>query len=114
MLEDLFHYPTSVSLLGVIMGLLVLHFFYSSFSFQEKGTEPPGPKPLPLLGNLLQVDLKKLDSSLFDVRNVFFVLNSKIVSNALIGDCFCKSVADLQKVGHALIYSHFDYCNTLY
>ncbi|XP_044208895.1 cytochrome P450 2K1-like [Thunnus albacares] len=86
MLEDLFHYPTSVSLLGVIMGLLVLHFFYSSFSFLEKGTEPPGPKPLPLLGNLLQVDLKKLDSSLFDlskkygpVLRVYFGLKKVIV-----------------------------------
>lgn len=86
MLEDLFHSPTSLSLLGVIMGLLVLHFFYSNFSFQEKGTEPPGPKPLPLLGNLLQVDLKKLDSSLFDlskkygpVFTVYFGLKKVIV-----------------------------------
>lgn len=74
MLENLFQSYTSVSLLGAIVGILVIHLFYSSFSSQEKRTEPPGPKPLPLLGNLLQVDLKRLDSCLFDVRNVLFGL----------------------------------------
>ncbi|XP_070779251.1 cytochrome P450 2K1-like [Enoplosus armatus] len=86
MLEDLFQSSTSISLLGAIVGLLVLHLFYSSVSSQEKKRDPPGPKPLPLLGNLLQVDLKKLDSSLFDlskkygpVFTVYFGLKKVVV-----------------------------------
>lgn len=68
MLEDLFQSTTSVSLLVAIVGLLVLHLLYSSFSSYNERREPPGPKPLPLLGNLLQVDLKRLDSCLCEVR----------------------------------------------
>ncbi|KAM6904927.1 cytochrome P450 2K1-like [Xenentodon cancila] len=85
MLEDIFQSHTSVLLFGVVVGLLVLHFFYSSFSSQERN-EPPGPRPFPLLGNLLQVDLKRLDQSLFalskkygPVFRVYFGLKEVVV-----------------------------------
>ncbi|XP_041633564.1 cytochrome P450 2K1-like [Cheilinus undulatus] len=66
MLEGLFQSPTSVLLLGTILGLLILHLLYSSFSSQEKEQEPPGPRPLPLFGNLLQLDLNRPDKTLYE------------------------------------------------
>uniref|UniRef100_A0A668A3K4 Cytochrome P450 2K1-like n=1 Tax=Myripristis murdjan TaxID=586833 RepID=A0A668A3K4_9TELE len=49
----------SFSLLGAVVFLLVLYIFSSSFSSKKKMKEPPGPTALPLLGNLLQMDLKR-------------------------------------------------------
>ncbi|XP_068434474.1 cytochrome P450 2K1-like [Clinocottus analis] len=71
MLEDLFQSSTSVSLLVAIVCLLVLHLFHASFTSQGKKREPPGPKPLPLLGNLLQLDLNRLDRCLVDLSKIY-------------------------------------------
>ncbi|KAM4530274.1 cytochrome P450 2K1-like [Odontesthes bonariensis] len=70
MFEDIFQSSTSVSLLGILVGLLVLHFLYTSFGSKERN-EPPGPKPLPLIGNLLQVDLKRIHQSLFHLSKKY-------------------------------------------
>ncbi|XP_041859001.1 cytochrome P450 2K1-like [Melanotaenia boesemani] len=70
MIEDFLQSSTSVSLFGVVVGLLVVYLLLSSFSSQER-REPPGPRPLPLLGNLLQVDLKRLDQSLVDLSKKY-------------------------------------------
>ncbi|XP_013865520.1 cytochrome P450 2K1 [Austrofundulus limnaeus] len=63
MFEDL-QSPYLVSLFGVFVALLLFHLLYSSFSSSRR-PEPPGPRPVPLFGNLFQVDLKWLDKSLF-------------------------------------------------
>ncbi|XP_027897295.1 cytochrome P450 2K1-like [Xiphophorus couchianus] len=53
----LFSSPTTV--LGVGLLLIILYFVSVDSSSRETGKEPPGPKPLPLLGNLLQLDLQR-------------------------------------------------------
>ena len=51
--------PSTVTLLGAVLFLLVFYLFFSGSNSEEKGMEPPRPRPLPLLGNMLQLDLKK-------------------------------------------------------
>ena len=69
LLEDfvfyLFSSPTTV--LGLVALLLVLYLVSSSLISQEMGKGPPGPRPLPLLGNLLQLDLNRPYQTLCDV-----------------------------------------------
>lgn len=53
------------------MAVLVVNVFYSRFSSKVKGKDPPGPRPLPLLGNLLQLDFKRPDKTLFELSKKY-------------------------------------------
>ncbi|XP_067312610.1 cytochrome P450 2K6-like [Pseudorasbora parva] len=57
----LMHVSTTGALLAALLLFLVVYLF--SISSSSPG-DPPGPKPLPLLGNLLMFDLKKTYMSL--------------------------------------------------
>ncbi|KAM3603484.1 uncharacterized protein V6R79_023301 [Siganus canaliculatus] len=50
---------SSPALLLAVLVVLPLVYFLFSFGSKSNGKDPPGPRPLPLLGNLLQLDLKK-------------------------------------------------------
>ena len=57
--------PFTEVLLGAALVLFALYVLTSTLRWR---TEPPGPRPLPIIGNLLQVDLHKPYQSLFEVR----------------------------------------------
>ncbi|KAG7491337.1 hypothetical protein MATL_G00002630 [Megalops atlanticus] len=56
--------PAPMTLLGAVLVLLALYLLSPS---PGSGREPPGPRPLPLLGNLLLLDLKNLHASLCEL-----------------------------------------------
>uniref|UniRef100_A0A8D0CVL8 Uncharacterized protein n=1 Tax=Sander lucioperca TaxID=283035 RepID=A0A8D0CVL8_SANLU len=71
---------SSISLLGALLVLLLVYLVSSSsFSSQKEGKEPPGPRPLPVLGNLLQLDLKRPYHTLLKVRNVHCLFGTQKV-----------------------------------
>ncbi|XP_035258825.1 cytochrome P450 2K1-like [Anguilla anguilla] len=69
MLEGLLpQMPPLLTLLGVV---LVLFLLYLLSSPPGQGKDPPGPRPLPLLGNLLLLDLKRLHLSLCELSKKY-------------------------------------------
>ncbi|XP_044025018.1 cytochrome P450 2K1-like isoform X1 [Siniperca chuatsi] len=72
-ISDLFlQSSSSVALLGALVVLLLVYLVSSSiFSSQEYGKEPPGPRPLPVLGNLLQLDLKRPYNTLLELSKKY-------------------------------------------
>ncbi|KAJ8366380.1 hypothetical protein AAFF_G00356110 [Aldrovandia affinis] len=60
--------PPPLALLGVLLVLCALYLLSSS---PAPGKEPPGPRPLPLLGNLLLLDLKRPYLSLCELSKTY-------------------------------------------
>ena len=54
-------------LIWTVLLLLLLYFLSSSQGFHVHHKEPPGPRGLPLLGNLLQLDLNRPHNTLIEV-----------------------------------------------
>lgn len=68
----LLHVATTGALLAALLALLVIYLIFFASKSPEEDKEPPGPKPLPLLGNLHLLDLKQLHVSLLNVSRLFF------------------------------------------
>lgn len=68
-IDAVFIESTNSVFLVMVLIVLILILFISSSSFSSKRNvkESPGPRAFPLLGNLLQLDLKRLDISWMEV-----------------------------------------------
>ncbi|XP_042573508.1 cytochrome P450 2K1-like isoform X3 [Cyprinus carpio] len=69
--ESLLQFSSTGTLLGALLFLLVLYLLSSGSESQKEGKEPPGPKPLPLLGNLLTLDLTRPFDTFFELSKTY-------------------------------------------
>nr|XP_009942224.1 PREDICTED: cytochrome P450 2K4-like [Opisthocomus hoazin] len=69
-IQALLQYMGSSSLLYLAAGLVALLYFLSSLK-KSVCSLPPGPRPLPLIGNLNVVDLKKPFQSLTELSKIY-------------------------------------------
>ncbi|XP_034755255.1 cytochrome P450 2K1-like isoform X1 [Etheostoma cragini] len=118
---------SSISLLGALLVLLLIYLISSSsFSSHNEGKEPPGPRPLPILGNLLQLDLEKPYNTLlklsktygsvftvyFGPQKVVVLAGYKTVKEALVnhaeefGDRGAVQIVEDFNSGHGVLWSN--------
>ncbi|KAK2833443.1 hypothetical protein Q5P01_017332 [Channa striata] len=128
--QDLAFFPFSspTSFLCAALFLLVLCLFYRFFISQETLKEPPGPRPLPLVGNLLHIDLKRPHKTLcelskkygsvftvhFGTNKVVVLAGYKTVKEALVsypeefGDRYVAPIFHDITKGHGILFSNGD------
>ncbi|KAK7174288.1 hypothetical protein R3I93_001482 [Phoxinus phoxinus] len=70
-IESLLQFLSTGTLLGALLLILVLYLVFSGSRSQKEGKEPPGPKPLPLLGNLLTLNLERPFDTLCELSRTY-------------------------------------------
>ncbi|XP_063045973.1 cytochrome P450 2K1-like [Engraulis encrasicolus] len=70
-LEGLAQIPSAFPLLVAVLVLVFVYLHSTGVSKAEKANTPPGPKPLPVLGNLLLLNLKKPYDSLCELSKKY-------------------------------------------
>ncbi|XP_061901027.1 cytochrome P450 2K4-like [Entelurus aequoreus] len=71
LLEAFLQADLYVHLLGAVVVLVVVYVASSTLNSSQGGNEPPGPRPLPVLGNLLQLDLKRPYNTLVELSKKY-------------------------------------------
>ncbi|XP_065109226.1 cytochrome P450 2K1-like [Paramisgurnus dabryanus] len=69
--ETLLQFASIGTLLAALLVFLVLYVLSSNSKSHKEGKDPPGPKPLPLLGNLLTLDLKRPFDTLCELSKTY-------------------------------------------
>ncbi|XP_056306066.1 cytochrome P450 2K1-like [Danio aesculapii] len=69
--ESLLQVASTGALLSALLLLLVWYLVSPESRYQKKGKKPPGPKPLPLLGNLLIIDLTRPFDTYFKLSKTY-------------------------------------------
>uniref|UniRef100_A0A3Q0S481 Uncharacterized protein n=1 Tax=Amphilophus citrinellus TaxID=61819 RepID=A0A3Q0S481_AMPCI len=115
-------------LVSVLFLLLIFFVIVSNFSSQRNGKQPPGPRALPVLGNLLQLDLTrpyntllklaKKYGSVFTIylgpQKVVVLAGFKTVKEALVdhddvfGDRYSIHILNEFSQGHGILWSNGD------
>ncbi|XP_052410827.1 cytochrome P450 2K1-like isoform X2 [Carassius gibelio] len=124
--ESLLQFSSTGTFLGALLLLLGLYLLSSGSKSQKEGKEPPGPKPLPLLGNLLTLDLtrpfdsfcelSKTHGNIFQVflgpKKVVVLVGYKTVKEALVnyadefGERDITPGFRLLNNGHGILFSN--------
>ncbi|XP_059414951.1 cytochrome P450 2K1-like [Carassius carassius] len=106
--ESLLQFFSTGTLLGAWLLLLGLYLLSSGSKSQKEGKEPPGPKPLPLLGNLLNLDLTRPFDSFCELSktygNIFQVFLGPKKTVVLVGYKTIKEAL----VNHAEVFGDRD------